>query len=202
MSKANIISAIALLGSAINELASALNDAPVSVAPDTDTPDAVLDKVAKANVIDVLRGTAAVDTTTPTVAPAPTPTRDMGAWITDRRPTRDDADARGKVWVIDDESGDVIAGNWDGSCVNAGLPWQPIVRPNPLSDAWRTGTPEYGDGDEHDKVWVLTQRMKVLLASTGSNTALSCRGWLPVVRPTSPWTEDETARKLDEINNG
>jgi len=51
----------------------------------------------------------------------------MSEWITDRRPTREDADCLGLVWVSQDDG--TVLQNW--SYVDKGIAWMPTNRPEP-----------------------------------------------------------------------
>ena len=51
----------------------------------------------------------------------------MSEWITDRKPTREDADLYWMVWTT--YNGKVVAWTYDG--VAEGTPWMPISAPEP-----------------------------------------------------------------------
>ena len=74
----------------------------------------------------------------------------MSDWITDRRPTKEDADDYGYVWVSD--RGKVVHTMWD--CVTD-EPWTHFTRPAPYAKLSYTVTPNaYRDGKwavEYDK---------------------------------------------------
>ena len=51
----------------------------------------------------------------------------MNEWITDRRPTEEDADSIGSVWAT--YNGEVF--RWDYQGVGEGMAWMPITPPEP-----------------------------------------------------------------------
>lgn len=189
MSTAKIISAIALLGKAIGELGDALNNTAFGIGvPSLDAGASMPDAGAKVNGVPTLAAA-------PADAPYPT-----GGWITNRRPNADDADEHGKVWVIDDETGNVIAGQWDGSSVENDMPWRPIERPSVYDAGWiGNRIPTLADTGGYGKVWAI-KGSEVIMAKYDGRTVRSA-SWMPINRPASPWTEAQTRERLAAINN-
>ena len=57
----------------------------------------------------------------------------MSNWITDRRPTFEDAGSIGRVWTT--YNGKVVP--WSYDVVNEGTPWMPITPPEPYVNTKR-----------------------------------------------------------------
>lgn len=94
----------------------------------------------------------------------------MSAWITDRLPTRSEADGRAHVWVSGIQNG-VPYGE-----VTLGTPWQPITYPEPYVKP---------------RVWTLRQNASCIfyLAKNGNH-----------VIGLSPFSLDEMKAMTDALN--
>lgn len=66
----------------------------------------------------------------------------MSEWITDRRPTKADADGYGLVWIT--EHGRVVPATYNG--IAEGTAWMPIERPDPYVKPKQYGVRETYSG--------------------------------------------------------
>ena len=106
----------------------------------------------------------------------------MSNWITDRRPTEEDADSIGCVWAT--YNGEVF--RWDYQGVGEGMAWMPITPPEPYVKPKRYTVDALRDtisGTTWYEVWDNLQETSVAVQITSREAAESIAAIYEEVMP-------------------